>query len=140
MAYCTQADIEKLMPRQELAELTTESGDMPAAEVVTEGIVRAEAEIDSYLGVRYQLPLSTVPARVKSLAVDIAIYYLYSRRSAVPQVREQNYQNALHYLQEVAAGRALVLVGGAEVARVDSGSGQAVAAARVFSRERLREF
>ena len=53
MAYCTQSDIEKLIPTQELAELTTESGSTPDAAVVTEAIAKADAEIDSYLGVDY---------------------------------------------------------------------------------------
>ena len=51
MAYCTQSDIEKLIPVQELAELTTESGDTPDADVVVEAIAKADAEIDSYLGI-----------------------------------------------------------------------------------------
>ena len=80
MAYCTQADIEKLIPAQELAELTTESGGTPDADVVTECIAKADAEIDSYLGVKYTVPFSSAPARVESLSQDIAIYYLFTRR------------------------------------------------------------
>ena len=56
MAYCNQVDIEKLIPTQELAELTTESGSVVAATVVTECIAKADAEIDSYLGVKYTVP------------------------------------------------------------------------------------
>ena len=54
----TQSDIEKLIPTQELAELTTESGSTPDAAVITEAIAKADAEIDSYLGVIYTVPLS----------------------------------------------------------------------------------
>ena len=67
MSYCTQSDIEKLIPTLELAELTTESGSTPDAATVTEAIAKADAEIDSYLGAVFTLPLSTTPARVKSL-------------------------------------------------------------------------
>jgi phage gp36-like protein len=66
MAYCEQSDIEKLIPEQELAELTADTGSTPDAEVVTEAIAKADAEIDSYLGVVYTVPLS-VPPRRRSL-------------------------------------------------------------------------
>jgi phage gp36-like protein len=62
MAFCTQNDIEKLIPEQELAELTTESGSTPDAEVGAEAIAKADAEIDSYLGVRYVVPFSSASA------------------------------------------------------------------------------
>ncbi len=106
MAYCTQSDIEKLIPVQELAELTTESGSTPDAAVVTEAIAKADAEIDSYLGVIYAVPLSVPPARIKALSEDISIYYLYMRRSTIPEARQKAYDNAIAFLQLLAAGKA----------------------------------
>jgi len=73
MAYCSQTDIQKLIPTQELAELTTESGSTPDAAVVSEAIAKADAEIDSYLGIIYAVPLSVPPARIKALSEDISI-------------------------------------------------------------------
>lgn len=140
MAYCLPEDIEKLLPRQELVELTTESGTSPDLTVAAECISRAEAEIDSYVGVRYQVPLTTVPARVKALAVDLAVYHLFSRRSAVPEVREKNYQRALSFLREVAAGRAVLMDGGAEVPRSGGTLDLNSKAARLFSRQKLVEY
>ena len=61
MPYCAQNDIEKLIPVQELAELTTESGSTPDAEVITEAIAKADAEIDSYLGVIYHGAFERAP-------------------------------------------------------------------------------
>ncbi len=108
MAYCSQDDLVKMISLAELAELTAESGDEPDAAVVAEAIVKAAGEIDSYLAVRYVLPLAATPPQVQSLAVDMALYHLYSRRSVAPQVRRQKYDAAVAFLKEVAAGQALV--------------------------------
>jgi phage gp36-like protein len=62
MAYCTQPDIEKLIPTQELAELITESASTPDTDVVAESIAKDDAEIDSYLGVRCVVPFSSASA------------------------------------------------------------------------------
>src|SRR3974377_2620660 len=104
MAYSTQNDRLPLIPQQELAELTTSSGDTPDSQVVAEAIQRAEAEIDSYLGMRYGLPLTSVPDQVKGLSMDMALYHLYSRRSVAPTVRLQKYTAAVAFLKLVAGG------------------------------------
>jgi phage gp36-like protein len=129
MAYCDLNDLLKMMPLAELAELTAESGYEPDETVVAEAVAKAEAEIDSYLGTRYAVPLSPVPAIVKSVAADLAFYHLYSRRSVAPSVRRQKYVDAVAFLKEVAAGRALIESAGGEppaarrdVAEVESGT------------------
>jgi phage gp36-like protein len=141
MAYCTQADLEKLVPVQELAELTTESGGQPESEVVEVCLARAAAEIDAYLAGRYVVPFNPVPERVKSLAVDLAIYHLYSRRGVMPEIREKNYQKALACLRELAGGQARLLVAGQEAARLEGPDSRlSQATERVFSRAALRDF
>jgi phage gp36-like protein len=108
MAYCTQNDIEKLIPVQELAELTTESGSIPDAAVVTETIAKADAEIDAYLGVICTVPLNVAPARIKALSEDISIYYLYMRRSIIPEARQKAYDDAIAFLRLLATGKAIL--------------------------------
>lgn len=136
MAYCTQADIEKLIPEQELAELTAESGDTPDADVVAEGIAKADAEIDAYCGARYTVPFASVPAIVKSLSVDIAIYHLYSRRSVAPEVRRQKYEDAVKFLRDVSAGKATLGDSEAE-ATVSEDVAEISSSTRVFSRTNM---
>ncbi len=134
MAYCSKDDILMMMPQAELAALTAESGDIADLEVVAAAINKATAEIDSYLQVRYSLPLSSTPGLIKSLGVDLAIYHLYSRRSVMPPVRRQNYEAAVAFLKAVAAGQAgLVEVGGEPSVEV-SGAG------RLFSRAELKDW
>jgi phage gp36-like protein len=140
MAYCTQEDLLRQIPQKELAELTAEVGEVPDGLVVAEAITKADAEIDSYLGSRYAVPFSPAPARVKALSVDIAIYYLYSRRSLVSAGWRQRYEAALAFLREVAAGRTVV----EGVSGEPPGSRREVAeiksATRVFSRDNLGEW
>jgi phage gp36-like protein len=141
MAYCTQADIVKLLPEGELAQLTAETGSTPDAAVVSEAIAKAGAEIDAYLAVRYVLPLETTPNQVKHLAVDLAIYHLYSRRGMMLEIRGKNYDKAVAFLKDVAAGRAEII--GATGAEIPGAEGQVVevsSAKRVFSRTNLRDW
>jgi len=134
MAYCTENDLLSLIPQQELAELTTDSGDIPDSQVVTEAIDRADAEIDAYLGSRYALPLEPVPDQVMGLSMDMALYHLYSRRSVAPPVRRQKYEAALSFLKQIAAGEAVV-AGANELLTENAQVGSEFSSAtRIFSR------
>lgn len=139
MAYCTADDLLLLIPLAELTELTADSEDLPDATVIADAIDKAAAEIDSYLGVRYVLPLAGTPSQVRNLAVDMALYHLYSRRSLAPQVRRQKYEAAVAFLKQVAAGQALV-----DGAGEASGDQRQVAefsgSSRVFGRDDLAEW
>jgi phage gp36-like protein len=135
MAYCTEDDLLQMIPPGELAELTADSGEVPDHTVTAEAIAKAGGEIDAYLGVRYALPLAATPPLLKSLAVDLAIYHLYSRRSVAPQVRRQKYEAALAFLKQVAAGQAQVEgLDGEPQAKDFSG------ASRVFGRDDLADW
>jgi phage gp36-like protein len=108
MAYCTENDLLTLISREELAELTAESGDTPDSQVVAAAISRAEGEIDALAGKRYAVPLSPVTAQIKGVAMDLALYHLYARRNLAPPVRRQKYEAALQFLQQVARGEAVL--------------------------------
>ena len=140
MAYCNQDDILKMIPQDELTELTADTGDTPDPEVVTEAITKADAEIDAYLGTRYAAPLSPVPAQVTSLSVDMAIYHLYTRRSLAPQVRRQKYEAALVFLQRLAAGEVVLEGVGGEPPGTQHQGVEADGATRLFSRDTLGDW
>jgi len=145
MPYCTQDDLAALIPAQELAQLTTESGDEADAAVVAGVIAAADAEIDSYLLVRYKLPLAATPARVKALSVDLAIYKLYGRRGVTNEARRKAYEDAVKFLQLVAKG--LAVIEGADnveppgqaqdVTEISSGGGLGE---RVFDRGKMSDW
>ena len=135
MAYCSEDDLLMMIPQSELAELTVESGEVPDSVIIMDAISKAGAEIDSYLGVRYVVPLATPPVRVKALAVDLAIYHLYSRRSVVPPVRQQKYDAAVAFLKLAAAGQLVIVGPQGELPTVAKGVADATSAIRAFTRD-----
>jgi phage gp36-like protein len=139
MAYCSEDDLLKMIPQAELAELTAESGEVPDSLIILDAISKAGAEIDSYLGVKYVVPLATPPAQVKALAVDLAIYHLYSRRSVVPMVRQQKYDAAVAFLKQ-AAGQLVIVGPQGELPTVAKEVTDATSAIRAFSRDTLADW
>ena len=102
--YCTLADIKKALPEDIIIQLTDDDniGDIIAANV-TQAIATADAEIDGYCAVKYSVPFTTVPAVVKALSIEIAVYYLYKRRT-VPEKIEKAYDNAVARLKDISRG------------------------------------
>ncbi len=140
MAYCTEDDLLNMISQADLADLTVESGEVPDSLIVAAAIGKAEAEIDSYLGVKYVVPLSAPPDQVKALAVDLAIYHLYSRRSIVPPVWQQRYDAALAFLKQVVAGQAVIVGPQGEMPTLTKEITDSSGAMRVFSRHTQRDW
>ncbi len=140
MAYCTEDDLLKMIPQADLADLTVEAGEVPDSLIIAEAISKAAAEIDAYLGVKYVVPLASPPDQVKALAVDLAIYHLYSRRSIVPPVWQQRYEAAVGFLKQVEAGEVVIVGPGGEAPTLAKEVTDASSACRVFSRRTLRDW
>jgi phage gp36-like protein len=107
MAYATRTDIDQRIRQDELVRLTDED-DLGAVNdgKVEASIEAAGLEIDSFLGRRYALPLASVPPILTSLAVDLAIWNLYSVVDAdgMPKTRAERRQAALGILERLADG------------------------------------
>ncbi len=121
MAYCDREDIQRVIPETELVELTSES-DVVDWNVVDNAIERASAIVDSYLGVRYSVPISPVSKILEDKTTDIAVYLIYEKRAVgmteVPEDVRKRYEDAIQWLKEVRDGKAVlsgVSVGGEEV-------------------------
>jgi phage gp36-like protein len=140
MAYCSADDLLKMIPQADLADLTVESGEVPDSLIIAEAISKAGAEIDAYLGVKYVVPLSSPPDQVKALAVDLAIYHLYSRRSIVPPVWQQRYEAAIAFLKQVETGEVVIVGPGGEAPTRAKEVTDADSAHRVFSRRTQRDW
>lgn len=140
MAYCSEDDLLKMIPEAELVDLTAESGGEPDSVIIADAISKADGEIDSYLGVRYVVPVVPTPDQVKALAVDVAIYHLYSRRNLVPPVRQDKYQAAVAFLQQVAAGKAVIMGPAGEPATVAKEVADATSAVRCFTRNIMADW
>jgi phage gp36-like protein len=139
MAYAVLNDLVQMVPEEELAQLTTERGELPDPVVAAEAIARADAEIDSYLAVRYRVPISPVADRLKALSVNVALYHLYARRGVTPEVRRRGYEDAVAFLKLVAAGQA-VIEGADGEAPSSRQAEEFTGASRQFSRDTLGEW
>jgi phage gp36-like protein len=143
MAYCTLADIKKLIAESVLIQLTDDD-DLGSVnqDRVDEAIAQADAEVDSYCGARYAVPFTTVPAVVKKCSVDIAIYNLYSRRvEEMPEVRKDRYRNAIRQLEAISKGTVSLGVDPAPSASQDGRAETNKSTNdQVFSRDKLEGF
>jgi phage gp36-like protein len=74
--------------------------------VIGKALADTDALIDSYLALRYQVPLAAAPGRVVDLACTIARYRLHENR-ATDRIRD-DYTEALAFLRDVAQGRAAI--------------------------------
>lgn len=108
MTYAVKADLQKEIGDAELAQLTDRvNGTTIDDSVLNEALARADAEIDSYLATRYVLPFSSVPVRLKGIAMDVTRYYLFDARA--PEIVVERYKAAVAWLKDVAAGRAAIV-------------------------------
>ncbi len=140
MAYSTQDDLLSMIPEAELAALTAESGGVPDIQVVAEAISRADAEIDAACGLRYAVPFSPVPERVKNLSADLAIYHLYTRSSVAPDVWRQKYEDVLDFLKLLSLGQATLAGSGGEPSATTREAAEMNGNQRLFSRQTQREW
>ncbi len=108
MAYATVTDMIATFSEREM--LAVSNVDYPTATTINEDVVNraiadSDAEIDSYLGVRYAVPLTTtIPARITSICCDLARHRLDRNRPREEVVQRRD--RALFFLKDIAAGRA----------------------------------
>jgi phage gp36-like protein len=140
--YATKADIMEQLPEAELIGLTDDAGVGAVDDaIVDRSIADADATVDAYCQDRYPVPFASVPAIIRSISVDLAIYNLYSRRAVaeVPEVRKDRRKDALRFLEKVAEGK--IKLGATDQTPVASGNSVAVVAPdRVFTRESLEDY
>lgn len=106
MAYCTSADLTNSgLASATLIQLTDDTGAGVAnAAVIAEAIAQADAELDAYLGARYSIPVSPVPALLRTLSVACAVWKLYGHRGVDDPRRRQDYEDAIAIARRLARG------------------------------------
>lgn len=108
MPYCVIDDLIKALPEQQLIRITDDdqTGAYDSGRV-QEAIDSASEEVDVYLGGRIALPITgDIPPILSKMAVDIAIYNLYSRvKEQIPETRKERYRNATRFLEKVSEGK-----------------------------------
>lgn len=102
MGYAARVDLERRFSVEEIANL--EDNAEPGA--VNEALSDADEEANSYVAVRYGLPLPSVPKPLKVAVCDIARFRLYKDRPT--EEVKYRYEKALEWLKGVARGSILL--------------------------------
>ncbi|HET7300109.1 MAG TPA: DUF1320 domain-containing protein [Oleiagrimonas sp.] len=102
MPYATQTDLETAFTANEIAQLMAGGRDVDVA------LTAASEEADSYLATRYAVPITAnpLPEHLVEVVCDIARYRLYAG-DAYDEVQTR-YEQAVKWLKDVSAGRALL--------------------------------
>jgi len=141
MTYAAQADMVDRFGEAELAQRTNRvDGSSIDPVVLGRALADADAEIDTYLASRYQLPLAVVPEVLVRLAADMARYHLCG--DAAPDLVRQRHLDALALLRRMGTGE-VQLAGGVALTTATGGSGNAVAMRapqRVFGPGQLEHY
>ena len=105
MAYCTQEDITKRIGEADLAALADYDADGAADDdAVAAAIGDANSLIDSYLSVRFTVPVTPLPDVLLARAVNLAVYFLRLRRDSATEDARRQYEDDLAWLREIVAG------------------------------------
>ncbi len=105
MAYCSYSDVERRIGAADLATLADYDGDgSPDADVVAAAIQDACSLIDSYLSVRFAVPVSPVPDVLRTRTVNLAVYFLRLGRDSATEDARRQYEDDLAWLREVVQG------------------------------------
>lgn len=101
--YATRQDLETRFGSDEIANLEAMQTSVNA---ITDALQDADEEIDSYIAVKYQLPLPSVPSTLKRVACNIARYRLYFQQPT--EEVENRYKAEIDFLKRVADGKAVL--------------------------------
>lgn len=103
--YCALADLQAVKTATELKQLADLDGDGVAdAAVITRACTNATDLINGYVKPRYTV--DTAPAVLKTIAVRLALYYLYLDRNSLTEDINTQYERDVAFLRDVAAGKA----------------------------------
>jgi len=140
MAYSVQDDILDQLDEDALIQLTDPDGVAIDDDKVTRAIADADATIDAYCQGRYTVPLSPVPAKIRQISVDIAIYNLYSRRDdTAPDIRIERHKEAIRFLEKVSEGK--INLGAATPAATNTRDTVDITSnERIFDRDKMSGF
>ena len=130
MTYATAEQVIERYGARTVQLLTDRAGAGVMDPVVLErALADAAAEIDTWLAVKYDLPLFSPPASppevLTRLAVDIAVYRLAAGADLATDERRRRYEDAVKLLERLARGEASLgladppasTVGGVKISR-----------------------
>lgn len=137
--YCNKQSLVEQFGQQELIDLTDRNSLGKIVDGVLERAIKdASAEMDGYIGSRYQLPLSHVPEILLSIACDITRYRLYD--NAPTDVVTTRYNNQIKFLKSVSKGEVTLGISTEGVQATSTDFAEMKSAGSVFSRQNSKSF
>ncbi len=144
MGYMTNADLQLRLGNEAYVQLSDDNGDGAAdTAVVDEVRLAAEAELNSYLSVRYAVPIDLTAhpdlANVlKSASLDLAEYRLRLRRPPVAADAIRLHRETVEWLKGVSRGDIELPASSLPAANAARGSiGEVSSAERLLTRAEL---
>ena len=118
MAYAVQADLEDRFGEEQLLiaadrEASGSLTDPTVVATIAAAISDAQEEMDSYVGVVYDLPLAETPSVLKRVCCDIAMYLLSIDRPSFTEDKETRYKRHVDWLKLLAAKKVTLGTGAA---------------------------
>lgn len=102
--YNTIDELKNALPEKDIIRLTDDERlDQINVTRATDCGEAADAEVDSYCGVKYAVPFATAPAEVKRLSLELWVRNLYRRRGYNKDVEERA-EKAISQLKDIARG------------------------------------
>lgn len=148
--YATQSDIVALYGEDILHVADRDGDGVVDVASVDAALADASAEVDSYLAVRYALPLpeGTNVSVLRRITADIAIYSLAQSRDILTEELRRRYEDALKALMRLSSGQQTLIVPATPDPDADpdapiDGSPRPVVQdgpERLFSRDQTRRF
>lgn len=139
MAYCTRDNLVQRFGLREINDLLDrDNNSVDDTQTLTQTIADADSLIDSYVGSKYQTPLSPVPQIITYIACDITRFMLWDDNA--PEEVRARYNDAIARLKDIAKG--MMKLPSTTVVAPDNPSGGVdyYAEERVFTRDSLAGF
>lgn len=137
--YCEKQDLINGLSDRAVTAFAKDAADDTELIIdarIDAAITKACDVTDGYLRGKYALPLANVPGIVKSLAVDLALYFLASRKGIREGTPEENlrvkYEDAVRYLRDIQAGKADIGIPNDEGVSTPSTGATVSAPAKIF--------
>lgn len=130
----------KAVKGEDLSAYTPEEQAAAAAALARiERVLRdAETTINSYLGSRYQLPVTQAADVLERIASQLARYFLYD--DAVTDQVENLYKDSLAFLRDVSVGKVQLGPTSSGTTAQASAGAEMISSGLVFSRSQSKDF
>jgi phage gp36-like protein len=136
--YATQADLEDYFGSAEVLIASDRDGDGTAdVGVLNSALTAATEEIDSYLAVRYDLPLAAVPGVLIRVCCDVAMYRMSVNSPAMTEDKETRYKDSVKWLEKLTKGTVSLGPEEAQVEVQDEATVSSDSETRVFTRTKM---